>query len=192
MTGRTHDLAAFTGLSIAFALLAPVSMSAATLVTAFIANMIGGLLPDIDERSGSIWRKVRGGSFVSPFVVPLFGGHRNVSHSLIGFVGVAVLLHFFLQYLHTILLVDMTIIWWAFMIGYTSHLFTDMLTKDGIPFFFPLSIDIGFPPIRALRIKTGGIIETLLVFPGLILLNGYIFTSQYSKVVEFFRHSVQF
>lgn len=49
MTGRTHDLAAFTALTIAIATTPIPHMSLATAIVAFSANMIGGLAPDIDQ-----------------------------------------------------------------------------------------------------------------------------------------------
>ncbi|MBI4136640.1 metal-dependent hydrolase, partial [Candidatus Roizmanbacteria bacterium] len=60
------------------------------------------------------------------------------------------------------------------MIGYFSHLVTDSMTTQGVPWLFPIPIRFGIPPIKALRIKTGGFMEKFVVLPGLILFNGYL------------------
>lgn len=65
------------------------------------------------------------------------------------------------------------------MIGYLSHLLTDSLTTEGVPWFFPIPIRLGFPPFKSLRLKTGGLIEKVLIFPGLVILNAYLFYSYY-------------
>lgn len=190
MTGRTHDLAAFTLLNATFVYAGMPHMTLATAVVAFGANMIGGLLPDIDTATSDIWDKVRGGSFLAKIVKPFIGGHRMISHSLISMCIVGTLLKYILAAIGTVLIVDMDIIWWSIMIGYLSHLIADSLTIEGVPWFLPLRVRIGFPPIRSLRIKTGGAMENILVFPGLLALNGYIFYLNYRAFLQFFRSLV--
>jgi len=108
MTGRTHDLAAFTALNAMFiAEAAPPDISFATLAAAVGANMIGGLLPDIDDATSDIWDKVRGGSFLGKLIKPLVGQHRMLSHSILGMVIVGFLSEWFLNWLATIVLVNM-------------------------------------------------------------------------------------
>lgn len=191
MTGRTHDLAAFTTLNIAFVLLPTPEMTLATAFVAFTANMIGGLAPDIDQSTSSIYDKVRGGEFVSKFMAPLFGGHRFISHSLVGIVLAALISDFIFSIIGKVLIVDMDIVWWAFMLGFVSHLATDMVTRDGIPLFFPLGFKIGIPPLRSMRIKTGGIIEKSFIFPGLLLINTFLIYTNYDKYLEFIRHYIK-
>ena len=77
------------------------------------------------------------------------------------------------------------------MLGFVSHLFTDMFTRDGIPLFFPLSYKIGIPPLRSLRLKTGGLAEKSFIFPGLLLINTFIIYTNYGKYLEFLRHYVK-
>jgi len=191
MTGRTHDLAAFTALNGLF-LLAPLSqMSLATLAVAVGANFIGGLAPDLDKSTSTLWKKFRGGSLIGPLIAPILGGHRLISHSLIGFILTGFLSINFLNLLSTILLVDMKIVWFAFMIGLLSHLVTDSMTKEGIPLFFPFPFDFGIPPFRFLRITTGKILEKSFVYPGLMLLNGYWFYSYSARYLDFLRHYVK-
>lgn len=190
MTGRTHDLAAFTGLTIAFVAMPLTPMSLGTVITAIGANFFGGLAPDLDTASASIWRSIRGGQLVSTILAPIFGGHRFISHSLIGIALAGWFLDIGLTALNAILLVDMNIVWWSFMIGFISHILTDMVTREGVPLLFPFPYEIGIPPFRFLRIKSGGLIEKTLIFPGLIVLNGYLIYLNYGKLLDFLRHQI--
>lgn len=187
MTGRTHDLAAFTALNIVFVAVPIPQMSLATLVAAFGANMIGGLLPDIDEVTSDIWDKFRGGRIVGELIKPLIGSHRMISHSILGTVIIGYFLTKGLPILGKVLLVDMNIVLGATMIGYLSHLVVDSLTTAGVPWLFPIPIRFGFPPIKTLRIKTGGLAEKILVFPGLLFINGYLIYSHYQLYEMFLK-----
>jgi len=97
------------------------------------------------------------------------------------------LVHLLLGAMHHVLLVDMTVVWWATMLGYASHLIMDFITKEGIPWFFPIPIRFGFPPFKFMRVRTGGPIESFVVFPGLIAGNAYLIYMHYSVVLTFFR-----
>ncbi len=188
MTGRTHDLAAFTALNIAFIATKPLGdITLATTLTALGANMIGGLLPDIDNATSDIWDKVRGGNMWAKLIRPLVSDHRMISHSLLGMAIIGYLLSFVLSWIGTFLLVDMEIIWWSVMIGFFSHLVTDSMTKQGVPWLFPIPFRFGIPPFEFMRMKTGGFIEKCIVFPGFILLNGYIVYTNYSHYLSFIR-----
>lgn len=77
------------------------------------------------------------------------------------------------------------------MLGFTSHLLTDMVTRDGIPLFFPLGFKIGIPPLRSMRIKTGGIVEKSLIFPGLLIVNLFLIYTNYDKYLEFLHHYIK-
>ncbi len=188
MTGRTHDLAAFTAMVAVLAYQPVFEMSLATAVVSFGANMLGGLGPDLDEATADIWRKMRGGSIISRIVSPLLGGHRLISHSLLGVWLIGIGLKWLLAKISGVLIVDMDIVWWAFMIGYVSHLVSDTITKEGVPWLFPIPIKFGFPPFKALRITTGEMMEKALVFPGLLILNGYIIYNNYGKFLDILRH----
>jgi inner membrane protein len=188
MTGRTHDLAAFTALNIAFLLYPPTTtLTLGTAATALGTNMLGGLLPDIDNATSDIWDKVRGGDILARFIRPLIGKHRMITHSILGMVIIGYLLQLILAVVGNVLLVDMTIVWWATMIGVVSHLVSDSITHDGVPWLFPIPIRFGFPPLRALRMKTGGFWEKVVVLPGLIALNGYLIYTNYSTYLHLLR-----
>lgn len=192
MTGRTHDLAAFTGLSIAFAVLPLQAMTLATLLTAIGFNFIGGLFPDLDQPTAKLWERLRGGTLISRLITPVMGGHRLISHSIVGVVLTGFILEFLLSMLGRVLLVDMTIVWWAFMIGMISHLVIDMFTKEGVPWLFPVPWGFGIPPLKMLRIKTGGVLEKSFIFPGLMIVNAYLFYTHYLKVLDFLRIYVKY
>lgn len=179
MTGRTHDLAAFTALLAITIVNPPDKLSLATGIVALGANMLGALAPDIDQTSAEFWNKIRFGRLLSRYIAPLFGKHRYLSHSFVGIILFGILVKLLLGALDGILIVDMNIVWWSFMIGFVSHLVTDSLTRDGVPWFFPFPFKIGFPPVRILRFKTGGFIEKGLIFPGLALLSGWLVWDNY-------------
>lgn len=193
MTGRTHDLAAFTALTIAFVILPSLpEMTLATAIVAFGANFIGGLFPDIDQPTSDFWDNFRLGPFVAQMVIPRLGGHRHISHSLVGVVLIGFTLKFFLDVITSIVLIDMVIVWQAFLIGVVSHLVMDMFTKAGIPLFWPLKWKFGIPPIKRFRMTSGKFAESYIVFPGLLLLNFYLLHQHYGKVLEFLRNSIRY
>lgn len=190
MTGRTHDLAAFTTLTYIIATQPLMTMSLATAAVAIAANMIGGVFPDIDQPTGKIWHQVPAGGIVGRLFHPFLGAHRTISHSLLGAFLASLLVKAILTYTHTFLLVDNNIVYLSFMLGFMSHLVMDSFTKEGVPWLFPIPIKIGVPPIKAMRITTGKFIETIIVFPGLLLFNGYLIYMNYGKFLDFIRHYV--
>jgi inner membrane protein len=187
MTGRTHDLAAFTAINIYVATQTIPKMTLATAIVAFGATMIGGLMPDIDDATSDFWDKIPAGSFIGRVIHPLIGHHRMISHSLVGIFIAGFIIKYLLTIINSVLLVDMNIIWWVIMISYLSHLIMDSLTKEGLPWFFPIPIRFGFPPFKFLRIKTGGVIENFIVFPGLFIINGYYIYTHYRMYFLFLK-----
>lgn len=185
MTGRTHDLAAFTALNMVIVSSPMVHVTFGTALVAFAANMIGGLAPDIDQPTADLWRRIPAGTVFSRFFTPFLGGHRFLSHSIVGIFIFGFIAKFLLGATSSFLLVDQTIVWWAFMIGFISHLIMDTFTRDGVPWLFPLPLHIGIPPFKILRLKTGGMLEKSVVFPGLLLLNVYLFYMYHSVLLKF-------
>lgn len=188
MTGRTHDLAAFTALSYIIATQPLNKISLATAIIAFSVNMIGGLAPDIDQPTSALWRRIRAGSIIGRIITPFLGGHRLLSHSILGVILFGFVSKEVLKLSSGILLVDMDIVWWSFMIGFVSHLLIDMFTKEGVPWLFPIPLHFGIPPLKFLRIKTGGLTEKTFIFPGLLLINAYLYYTHYSVFLSFLRH----
>lgn len=188
MTGRTHDLAAFTALSYALVSIPLDNISLATALVAFSANMVGGLAPDLDQPTSRIWHEIRGGSILGRVISPLLGGHRFLSHSIIGLVLGGIIAKALLSMLASVVLVDMQVVWWAFMIGVISHVIMDFFTHEGVPLLFPIPFKFGFPPLSFLRMKTGGIVEKAFVFPVLIFINAYLYYTNYQTILLFLRH----
>lgn len=191
MTGRTHDLAAFTALSYIVATQPLPQMRLATVLVAVSANLIGGLTPDIDQPTAALWHKIPAGTLFGKVLAPLLGGHRFISHSIVGLFLFGFGAKLLLDLAHSALLVDMNIVWWAFMIGYFSHLVMDTFTREGVPWLFPIPAKLGIPPLKDLRIKTGGAIEKLIVFPLLLLVTGYIYYAHYAEFLNILKHYVQ-
>lgn len=185
MTGRTHDLAAFTALTFVMATHTLPQMTLATALVAFSANMIGGLAPDIDQPTAALWHRMRAGGIIGRIVKPFLGGHRYISHSLIGIFLFGFVAKIILNAMSSFLIVDMQVVWWSFMIGFVSHLLMDTFTTEGVPWLFPIPFKFGIPPLRALRIKTSGVVEKSFVFPGLLLINAYLIYAYYHKFLEF-------
>ena len=185
MTGRTHDLAAFTALSFVVATQPlPQDITLATAIVAISANFVGGLAPDIDQSTATLWGRLRGGRIWGRLFAPLFGGHRFISHSIFGIFLFGFGTKFILQMMSGVLIVDMDVVWWAFMIGFVSHLVMDTISRDGVPWLFPIPIRFGFPPFRFLRMKTGGLLEKTFVFPALIIVNIWIYYHFYGRFLE--------
>lgn len=191
MTGRTHDLAAFTALSAIIAFSPPGPVRLSTVMVTLVATMIGGLAPDIDQPTAKLWRELPDGSFFGHLFAPLLGGHRYISHSIAGFVLFGIGAHYILQLMGRVVLVDMTTVWYGFLIGYASHLFMDTLTREGVPWLFPIPWKIGFPPLKLLRVKTGSIVETAVVFPLLVVITAYIYYLKYSVFLDILHRHVK-
>ncbi len=189
MTGRTHDLAAFvalTGVVIAWDI---PELSLGSAVVAVTANLIGGIAPDLDTPTAPFWRNLPIGGIAGRIFGGVVGGHRSLLHSLVGMLLMGWLLNLLLLFLHPSwpgLQAD--VVWWAFMIGYLSHLVMDSLTKEGVPWLWPLPAKVGFPPIRRWRVTTGKWAEWVIIFPGLLIAEWALIYSQYEAVRQIFHH----
>lgn len=167
MTGRTHDLAAATAVSLVVLQRPLPPVDAATLAACAVATFVGGLAPDLDKPGSTLWRRVPAGGLLAWVVRPAFaGGHRHLSHS---FLGAALFALGARAFLHALPpgCVRVVPVWTCFVAAYLSHLVMDSFTEDGVPWFYPFGGRVGFPPIRPLRLKTGGWFEHLVVIPAL-------------------------
>ena len=188
MIGRTHDMAAITILGVVFVLMPPQQLSLATLIVAVLANLIGGITPDIDQPTAPFWRNLPVGPFFGRIFGRLLGGHRFITHSLLGVFLAGYAAHLFLLFLQPVMgSINIDIVWWSFMIGILSHLLMDTFTKEGVPWLLPVPVKFGIPPIRAWRITTDKKIENLIVFPGLLLFNAWFYFQNYEHVVTLLR-----
>lgn len=170
MTARTHDLAAFTALGIVILSQPAQTVTLGTALIALLANQIGGIVPDIDQPTAPFWRNLPIGRIFGKFAGKLLGGHRFLTHSLLGVALFGFLTWLLLNFIHPLMPnVDIQIVWIGFIIGMLSHLIMDSLTEEGVPWLLPIPIKFGFPPIKKWRVVTGKsgekmIFLTLLAF----------------------------
>jgi len=189
MTARTHDVAAATALAVVVLAAAPESLRLSTLLVALLANQLGGIAPDIDQPTAPLWRNLPEGHFVGKLFGKLLGGHRFLSHSLLGMALFAWLANLLLHAMQPIMPhIDIHLVWYAFLIGYGSHLVMDSLTKEGVPWLLPIPIKFGAPPLRKFRITTGKAMETLVVLPVLLAVDIWLFASHYDHFANILRH----
>lgn len=188
MTGRTHDLAAITVLGVVF-LSNPVQpLRLSTAICCVLANLIGGITPDIDQPTAPFWRNLPIGSIFGRTFGRLSGGHRFLTHSIAGVALIGFAVHWLLVFFSPVMgQVDIGYVWWAYMIGVVSHLFMDMFTKEGVPLLLPLPFKFGMPPLRRLRVTTGKWVENIVVFPLLLVFNGVWFEAHYNEILEIMR-----
>ena len=191
MMGRTHDLATFTALSYIVATQPAQPITLATGITALLVGIVGGLTPDIDQPTADLWRKLPAGSVISRIFYPFLGGHRYISHSILGILFFGFLSKFVFAKIGQVLLVDMNIVWSAFMIGYIMHLIMDTLTQEGVPWLFPIPFKFGFPPLRFLRVRTASFMEKSVIFPALLFTNAYIYYRYYAKFLDIIKHYIK-
>lgn len=192
MTARTHDLAALTALAVAVLVYDPSKLTLATVLVGLLANQLGGIAPDVDQPTAPLWRNLPEGHLVGKVFGKLLGGHRFISHSIVGFALFAWLCKVLLHFLHPIMPhVDAQLAWYAFLIGYASHLVMDSFTKEGVPWFLPIPFKIGFPPLRKFRITTGKGVEAFILFPGLLICIIWLFASNYNTYVAMLRQVVR-
>jgi len=168
MTSRTHDAFSFASLLTAAVLYPPVSLSFSTLGICLVGNIVGGLIPDMDQASNKLWDFLPAGNIIGKFGKKLFLSHRTLSHSIIGGYLLFKILEWLLPRILNPSFVDVGLILLSVMIGFVVHLLADFFTEEGIPLLFPLKFRFGFPPIASWRVKTGRWFEKLIVFPGIV------------------------
>lgn len=190
MIARTHDMAAITALIAVVVVMSPLPpLSLATILCSLLANQLGAIAPDIDQPTAPLWRNVSFGRLFGPAVTRLLGGHRFLTHSIVGVMLAGWLFHMLLQFVSPLIPnVQTEFVWWAFMIGMLSHLLMDSFTKEGVPWLLPVPVKFGMPPIRRLRITTGRKIETFLIFPLLIVCLVALCSVYYPVLYELFQN----
>ena len=153
LTGRTHFL---TGLCVGV-LYAGVSETSDSMIPIVIASAAGALLPDVDNCTSVLGRKV----FPASLAIQATFHHRTLFHSpLLYGVLWALLSGLFPQYQYLLN---------AALIGIGSHLVLDMLNPKGIPLLYPIP-----KRFHLANFKSGGLLDHLLQ-PVLLLCCGYLF-----------------
>lgn len=156
------------------------------MIAAFIANQLGGIAPDIDQPTAPFWRNLPIGGLFGRFFGKMLGGHRFLTHSILGLFLMGFLFHWLLTFIHPLFpKINIDIVWWAFIIGMVSHLVMDSFTKEGVPWLLPIPVKFGLPPIRRLRITTGKGIENFIIFPLLIIIFIGLSAVNYPTIYDF-------
>ena len=188
MMGSTHQLIALLA---AFWILSvfPVSAGAVVGVIAVFAVMVGALTPDLDQPTANIWRRVLGGRTLGNIFQSFSGGHRHFTHSILGILAIGALTRWGIyHFLKPEFLESALVIWRAYMIGYISHPVADTLTDQGVPWLWPLHVQIKIPPgPEELRVTTDSVVERLLVRGGVIVALVLLLRSHWSEFLNFFQ-----
>jgi len=190
MKARTHDLAALTALGVVVVSQPNRVMTLGTVLVAVLANQLGGIAPDIDQPTAPFWRNLPIGGAVGRIFDKMLGGHRFLTHSLLGLALFGFVAHWLLWVIQPIMTsVDMLLVWWAFMIGMLSHLIMDSFTKEGVPWLLPIPIKFGFPPIKSFRATTGKLGEGI-VFCVLLAFDIWYCAVNYQAILHIIHHSI--
>jgi len=101
----------------------------------FALASVAALCNDIDTKN-SMASKALGPvtGLISFTIRKLFGGHRKITHSLLGWALVTLTLFGCVSSLHLIPWIAIAVI-----VGWSSHIAADMLTKEGCPLLWPIS-----------------------------------------------------
>lgn len=171
MTYKTHLSFGVLFSAVYFLDIQKLELSAGLAAILFFSTLLGASVPDLDTPTGELWQKVPAGSILSRIIHPVFiGGHRHLSHSLIG-MGIFYFLFSLLlkMFSHdSVFMIQNSVnALTAFTLGFVSHLFADSLTEEGVPLLFPLDYHFGIPPnpFQKVRIKTGQWFENLIIYP---------------------------
>lgn len=105
--------------------------------------LVSGIIPDIDYPRSKVGRRFW---LISKPLYFLFG-HRRLFHSL-----------FFLIIVNFFVFLFFSEYYRGVFIGYGSHIFLDMMTKQGVMLFYPFKFKISG------IVKTGGLFERVLFF----------------------------
>lgn len=142
MTGKTHALGGLlfgAGASVA------ISANPVTAGTLMMASTVGALIPDIDHPSSIISRKIpilswcyQGIALIDKGISKLFkkkyiAGHRGITHSIILYLFLAVLIAALCNNPQLFLLLE------GIMLGAISHIVFDMFNPSGVPILLPFS-----------------------------------------------------
>lgn len=183
MTGKTHQSIGLLAVSAYFLTQAKIEYAPATLSVVLACSYIGSLLPDIDQPAGKLWQDLPLGRVLGKLSDP-FLEHRNITHSILGFLLVGIGVRYLLRSFPDYWGLNEFLVFICFMIAYASHLVADMLTEQGIPVFFPYQRMLGIPPrpFQKVRIKTGKWFENLIIFPLTNILTLILVISSWEKI----------
>jgi len=166
MLGRTHQIIGLAAGIATYLYLQPSGYQPATVAAVVVVSHFAALLPDIDQPLSDFWRSIPTGRYLGR-IANLFLEHRNLTHSLLGVLLVALGLTFLGNHTPAEWSINVQMVRAAGLAAYVSHLLADMVTVEGIPLLFPNQHMYGIPPrpFQGVRIITGKWFENLVVFP---------------------------
>lgn len=187
MMGTTHQLMALL-LAVWLLTLYPLAAGPVVATLAIIAVMVGALTPDLDQPTANLWRRLLGGRALGTIFQAFSGGHRHITHSLIGIVLVALATRWFInEVIADAYATPAQLVWQAYLIGYISHPIADTLTDRGVPWLWPLKWHLKIPPgPEELRVTTDSLVERLLVRGGVMIALLVLMSSHWPTLKYFF------
>ncbi|WP_162007875.1 metal-dependent hydrolase [Heliorestis convoluta] len=131
----------------------------AILAIGAMAGALGSLLPDIDHPSSKLGSKL----LLLPSLLKITIGHRGPTHSIVGAVTVSFLVWLLLSMIYPLTNMALYVLLLA---GYISHLVLDSLNPQGVAWLWPVTRK----KFRIPMFDTGGVGESLIVIPSLVVL----------------------
>lgn len=130
-------------------------------------SYLGSLFPDIDMKGSYISKKFG-------YLHKLFGKHfrhRGFTHSLLFLVLLNILQSSILNYSgNNIVFIVLSK---GFIVGYSSHILLDLITKEGVELIYPIQINFSLLPIKTSSKTEKFIYKTFNFF--IVFLLGYRF-----------------
>lgn len=137
MMFRTHRL---FSILISLVMLRFIDMAFPEAVTFTVIAVLSSMIPDADISSSRLGRRFR--------MISWFFSHRGFFHSLLALALFSFIAFIYVKFIYAL----------AFMIGYLSHLFLDIINRQGMAIFFPF----GFK-VRGV-IRTNSLAEKILFY----------------------------
>jgi inner membrane protein len=117
------------------------------------------------------------------------GGHRHMTHSIIGILLVGWALRWSAYNLvNSDYTTQALALVYAFMIGYISHPIADTFTDRGVPWFWPLHFHIKLPPgPEEVRVTTDSFVERIIVRSGIVITAVILIQSYLPSLANLFK-----
>jgi membrane-bound metal-dependent hydrolase YbcI (DUF457 family) len=187
MTGTTHQMVALVS-ALACLIIWPIMAGPIVGAISIVVVMIGAITPDIDQPTANIWQRFLGGYAIGNIFNFFSGGHRHITHSSLGIFLIGWALRWIiLTIVNPVYIPAAWLLWHAFMIGYISHSVADTMTDRGVPWLWPIRINIKIPPgPEEVRVTTGSWVEMVIIRGGLLVIALLILTRSWPLVTQYF------
>ena len=185
MTGKTHQAIGMTSAATYFIITSEPLYNPATFAAVIVGGSLGALLPDIDQPAAELWDKIPiVGHTAGKIASKVTFGHRNITHSLIGFVLMGYLIYKIIALFPLYWGIDHHELFIAILLSYAAHLLADSFTVEGIPILFPYQKMFGIPPkpFDGIRIQSGQWFENAIIFPLVNIVMLVIFFINWDKI----------